>query len=292
MTFKDFIAAHWPIGEMAPRTAKEQLAFVTSVLVPRFGALPLDQIRYGIIERLQGDARALGLSNASVNGRLRILHKILMHAARHELIAHVPAFPKALREEQIEVDVTGAELEAYLAFFDDPRSDAGDAGMLTTKHLDELVREAKPLFLVAARTGISRGDLLGLRWPSVDLVAGVISARRFKTGQRYTVPLQADALAALTALRARGTDGLVFQTRKGLPFSTTTIARYHARAIARAGIAMRFHDLRHLAITKLASSGVNAFLVREMAGHANISTSQRYCHALSPDAIEQMRRAL
>jgi site-specific recombinase XerD len=36
---------------------------------------------------------------------------------------------------------------------------------------------------------------------------------------------------------------------------------------------MRFHDLRHSAATILLSTGVNAKVVQEILGHANISTT-------------------
>ena len=76
--------------------------------------------------------------------------------------------------------------------------------------------------------------------------------------------------------------------------SITTIKRYFSLAKRQAKILQRFrfHDLRHAFLTRLASKGLGAFLVQKAAGHANVRTSQRYVHDVTPEALEKMREAL
>ena len=44
------------------------------------------------------------------------------------------------------------------------------------------------------------------------------------------------------------------------------------------------HSTRHTALTDLGASGADAFTIREMAGHANVTTSQRYVHPV-PETV-------
>lgn len=48
------------------------------------------------------------------------------------------------------------------------------------------------------------------------------------------------------------------------------------RAAAKAGIEFRFHDIRHTYVTELIESGMDISVVRILAGHAHISTTQKY----------------
>ena len=53
----------------------------------------------------------------------------------------------------------------------------------------------------------------------------------------------------------------------------------------------RVHILRHTFCSHLAMRGVPARTIQELAGHANLSETERYMH-LSPAAIEDGIRAL
>lgn len=53
------------------------------------------------------------------------------------------------------------------------------------------------------------------------------------------------------------------------------------------GRPIRFHDLRHTATTLLIASGVDLKTVKEICGHADISTTMNYVHMVS-GAIEKV----
>jgi integrase len=174
----------------------------------------------------------------------------------------------------------------------------------------ERFREARPIFVVALETGLSKSDLLGLRWSDVDQVNGWIRVVRQKTGRMSKVKFSAELRAALLACHRKDvTAEFVFITEDDRPeerrgrkgeqhpawrqFPEVRLLRYFAIAKALAGITrrLRFHDLRHSFGSFHASAGTPLQVIRDMMGHADIKTTERYA---KPDeaAIEQAVREL
>ena len=51
-------------------------------------------------------------------------------------------------------------------------------------------------------------------------------------------------------------------------------------ALKKSGIPkLRFHDLRHTALSRLIEKGEDIETVRDLAGHASLKTTQRYLHS-------------
>jgi site-specific recombinase XerD len=64
----------------------------------------------------------------------------------------------------------------------------------------------------------------------------------------------------------------------------TLSKKFHAYALS-CGIKARLHDLRHSAATYMLKSGIDIRVVKEILGHAQISTTMIYTHVL--DEIKQ-----
>ena len=60
---------------------------------------------------------------------------------------------------------------------------------------------------------------------------------------------------------------------------------------ALAKIDLRWHDLRHEALSRLADDGVPVHELQMLAGHANITTTQRYMNARANSLAESMWQA-
>jgi integrase len=60
---------------------------------------------------------------------------------------------------------------------------------------------------------------------------------------------------------------------------------------ALAKINLHWHDLRHEALSRLADDGVPVHELQMLAGHANITTTQRYINARASALAESMRQA-
>jgi site-specific recombinase XerD len=75
---------------------------------------------------------------------------------------------------------------------------------------------------------------------------------------------------------------------------TPTRAGNRKRVSNRADLAkidLHWHDLRHEALSRLADDGVPIHELQLLAGHASITTTQRYMNARASSLAESMRQA-
>jgi len=142
-----------------------------------------------------------------------------------------------------------------------------------------------PLVLLALSTGARRGELLDLRWGSIDFERRTIRLDRTKNGDRRALPLTGPAyeeIRRFSRLRRIDTD-LVFPGQNGS--ASAGIRAAWDKAVERAEIEnFRFHDLRHTAASYLAMSGATPAEIAEVLGHRTLAMVQRYAH-LSADHV-------
>jgi integrase len=180
------------------------------------------------------------------------------------------------------------------------------------------------LFELALRTGLRKGELLGLRWEDLDLDGGTATIRRTlqrtRTGGLTNLPTKtisserriALPASCVTSLRAHrehqaqekekaGSDwqgsGHVFTRPDGHPIEPATLTRRFNALLRNAHLRpIRFHDLRHSTATLLLEQGVELVVIKELLGHAHIGvTATVYAHVrlrLQRDAIDLLGRAL
>jgi len=121
----------------------------------------------------------------------------------------------------------------------------------------------------------------------VDLGSGTITVKHSKSGRVRHVPLNKTAQEALSSIPGPRV-GHVFLYR-GLPIKDVKTA--FLKAVKRAGIPRcRFHDVRHTFATRLVLAGVDLATVKELMGHASISTTMRYAHPSPPHKREAVAR--
>ena len=158
--------------------------------------------------------------------------------------------------------------------------------------------------ILALNTTLRRGEVLGLRWRDVDVLARTVKVRRGTTkteaGARL-IPLNESAMGAVLELRqiaaqigGGAPDHFLFPwapghqlpdpARRALGFTSSW--RRLTRAAGLGGL--RFHDLRHHAITELAESQAPDSVIRSIAGHVRQEMLEHYSHV----RIEAKRQAL
>ena len=174
--------------------------------------------------------------------------------------------------------------------------------------LDAAPPVLRALMIVALDTGIRRGAMLALRLGDINWTRRLIGLRGPTTKNRRTryVPIGTDRLLAVLEWLRLGADGKhkpddapVFSNEVGEPLKSfrtawvTTVLRAHDirphwrkkgnyRDLTQdcldafQTINLHWHDLRHKYASRLVERGVPLAQVRDLLGHASISTTERY----------------
>jgi integrase len=157
------------------------------------------------------------------------------------------------------------------------------------------------LFELALRTGLRKGELLGLRWEDLDLDGGTAAIRRTlqrtTSGGLATLPTKtisserriALPASCVTSLRGHRElqageieqtgsawqgSGYVFTRPDGHPIEPATLNRHFKALLRDARLRpIRFHDLRHSTATLLLEQGVELVVIKELLGHAHIGVT-------------------
>ncbi len=159
------------------------------------------------------------------------------------------------------------------------------------------------LVLLAGSGGLRRGEIIALKWSDLDIPRRAIAVDRAmwrtheespKGGRGRPLPMTEELAAALTAHRHLRGERVLYSA-KGRVLSNRSIRNMLGQAQRRAGLEANggIHILRHTFCSHLAIAGVPARAIQELAGHADLKTTQRYMH-LAPsnrsDAIDALAR--
>ena len=284
----------------APKTYQGYERIIRQHLIPKLGNMKMDQLKPIHIQqyytnrltegRIDGSG---GLSNRSVLHHHRLLHKALEDAVKWQIIAINPA--KAVNS---------------------PKDQKKKVNVLTKEQVHALLQYVKshkyyaPIYL-AIKTGMRRGEILGIRWEDVDFEKYTISVNQqiqrlkkqgvvFKpttknNGSRRTIAISESVASVLKRqINIRKRDRLkfgilyhdhqlIFANEDGSPIDPDAISREFPRIIRRIEDfpKVRFHDLRHTHATLLLQQGEHPKIVSERLGHATISmTMDTYSHVM------------
>ena len=141
-----------------------------------------------------------------------------------------------------------------------------------------------PIVIVAIETGLRRGELMSLRWSSVDLGRRQlrVDSLNSKTLKSRIVPLSSRAIATLAELR-RNARGRI----SDLVFGNSDFKKAFIGACEEAKLSdLHFHDLRHTAITRWLEKGISPALAMKASGHSQMRTFLRYVNQSSDSVME------
>lgn len=134
-----------------------------------------------------------------------------------------------------------------------------------------------PLVELALETAMRRSELLRMKWDDLSLDDWTVELPDTKNGSSRIVPLTPKALAIIQSLH---------QSDKHIvPLTENAARQAWERLVARAGISnLRFHDLRHEAISRFFELGLSIAEVALISGHKDVRQLFRYTH-LRPEAV-------
>ena len=156
------------------------------------------------------------------------------------------------------------------------------------------------IVLLGGEAGLRCGEMMALEWTDIDLTKRQLCVQRSdwkghvttpKGGRLRYVPMTLRLAAALKAHRHLRCPRVLCQTG-GIPLTQKVVQDWARRSERRAGLMKQgVHILRHTFCSHLAMMGAPARAIQDLAGHADLGTTQRYMH-LSPTAIESAIRLL
>lgn len=129
----------------------------------------------------------------------------------------------------------------------------------------------------AIETGMRRSEILKLKWHDINLETGFASLYDTKNGEDRKVPLTKRCIEVLNQLPR--SHEYVF------PISATCLNQAWQRAVKKADIKdLRFHDLRHEAVSRFFEMGMSVPEVALISGHKDLAQLFRYTH-LNPENV-------
>jgi integrase len=258
------------VTSLKPSTRRGYNVLLDTVLLPRFGEAPLEQVTRKAVAELDAELVQSGLKPSTRRNIHVCLRSVLRTAADDGLLEQMPQLPRL------------------------PRIGATIVTVMTSSEVNRLIAAATPTarlaFRLAAYAGLRAGEVRGLRWPDVDLIQEIIVVRRSvcrgeeappKSGHHRVLPIATPLLPALVdAARQRTSPWApVSPTADGKAWAEFSLRSAFREAARRAGLSgWSFHSLRHYFVTSLFQCGAPAPVVQALAGHMMLSTTQRYAH--------------
>lgn len=192
-------------------------------------------------------------------------------------------------------------LENPLAKVRKPKAPQGRDRRLRCGELDRLLEAAtdsrndwlRPGILFAIETGMRRGEILNIRWRDTDLDASLLSIPETKTGFPRCIPLTETATEILAERRNKTakSDDLVFPvTGNAFRLAWERCKRRASRHDTEIA-SLRFHDLRHEAVSRFFEMGLSVPEVAAISGHRDPRMLFRYTHLKAEDIVLKLRRA-
>ncbi len=267
---------------LSPSTQDTYRRDLKRYILPRFGDYRIGRLPAGEIENWLNDEIAAGLAPSSVHRHYRTLRRVLQVAVEKEKLPSNPCDrvqpPRVPKREMVfltweqAVDLAEAVGERYRA-----------------------------LIYLAVDSGMRWSELVGLRRAKVDLHRRKVRVTeqliRLESGEWLrketktaagvrSITISPETAKILAAHIERyvepALDALVFSNSAGRPLMSSSFWQHHFQpALRAAGLACRFHDLRHTSVALAIAEGAHPKAIQARMGHSSINvTLDRYGHLL------------
>jgi len=276
-TFED-LACYWFVvhgtTHKSASSLKRDHGILRKYLFPVFASRFLDSIKnYEVQEWFSALKQRSSLSPKSCNDVLGLFKKILKDGVYWGFIERSPAeYIKKLKISEKEYTCWSVEdAQLYLGYWQ-------------SKNITPRIAW---IVYVALYTGMRRGELLSLKWESIDLNSDMLLVKssycrikkqvkqETKSKKIRYIPLSKALKKILEQLRKiTGASGFV------CPFIHPDLYnKEFKKSSQQAGLKLiRFHDLRHTFASNFLMGGGNIYDLQKILGHSTIQMTERYLH--------------
>lgn len=284
-------------GSKAPTTIRHYRSVLMSHVVPRIGTLRVADLTTRTVDALYAAMTQDSCTPATVKSVHTALMSMVRQAMRWGLVEKMPE-PTIPRVERPEREVpTPDQIRALVE----------QADNMTLPHVAVLIR-------IAAKTGVRRGELCGLRVSDLDWDAGTLTIRRqiqsrlgelpVKGYKPRTVALSAGLREEIQAYLAHEREtwqrepGPWLISRDGglTPLSHWSAGEEIHRVAQKCGIHVTAHSFRHFHSTYGVAAGVDPVTMAKRSGHSVDVAMRTYLHRVdeadvrAAEALESVLR--
>jgi integrase len=269
-----FVDGHARANRQKPSGIASKTAILRLYLIPAFGRRRLDAIKSEDVQRLKAQLEIK--SPKTVNNILAVLSILLKKAVEWDVIERMPCRIKLL------------PIEKSAAAFHD--FEEYERLVAVARAIDQ---RTYLIVLLGGEAGLRCGEMIALEWADIDLAKRQLCVRRSdwngqvgtpKGGRQRYVPLTRRLTAALAEYRHLRSKRVFCQDDR-TPFTRQIVQGRMKLAARRANVRRGVHILRHTFCSHLSMRGAPPKAIQELAGHADLTMTQRYMH-LSPAALD------
>jgi site-specific recombinase XerD len=274
LTFEAFaVNTYLPSIKARKKSVGTDVSLLKNHLLPAFGHQRMTDIKPLHVQSFVNALSAKGMAPASRN-RILMLLKFMFNSAIKWEVEGVVSNPCRGISDLLENN----KMERFL--------NSDEAQRLRSAIAESSNPMLGPIVQLLMLTGCRKGEALNAKKTDFDFDRGSWLVPNPKGGKARHIPMNERAVETVKAalLLAQSLNRNFEQTeyvfanpRTGLPFEQIYFSWNTARK--KAGLDdLRMHDLRHSFASAMVNSGMTLYDVKEILGHANIKTTQRYAH--------------
>jgi integrase len=252
------------------RSADREASLLNAFLRHSLASVALSDVTTGMVSSYCSE-RLNSVKPATVNRELDVL--------RHAFGVACKNWDIPLRQ-----NVFAAVTRPKIAPPRERRLQAGERERLKQACLECRNRFIPFLVELALETAMRRGELLAARWMDACFERRTLHIPVTKNGHSRTVPLSAAALVLLRELWSSSSSA-----ERILPITENMAKMAWKRLVKRARLVdLRFHDLRHEAISSFFERGLSVPEVALISGHRDPRMLFRYTHPRAEDIAAKL----
>lgn len=263
------------------RTLQRSALFIYKALKERFGKIGIERLSKSHLDTFIEERKKQGVQGQTIAGDLSLLSSVLRYCYD---VKHLDIDPdmadKArkslksshklrIKSREVECVPTQSEIDAIIGVFAKKKRQVID--------IPQLIRFA--LYTSMRQAEICRIRIEDLDWENKTVIIRDRKHPDEKIGNDETVPLLPSAWGIVESVLNERKRGPIF------PYNPKSVSVAFSRARTESEVTrpVRFHDLRHKAITDFFAIGLNVPQVALMSGHRDWQTLKRYTHVKATD---------
>ena len=263
------------------RTLQRSALFIYRALRDRFGKIGIEKLSKSHLDAFIESRKIEGVQGQTIAGDLSLLSSVLRYCYNTKHLDVDPDLADKARKSlktshklriksrEVECVPTQSEIDSIIAVFALKKRQVID--------MPQVIRFG--LYTSMRQSEICRIRIEDLNYDNKTVIIRDRKHPDEKMGNDETVPLLPSAWEIVEKFVGGRTSGFVF------PYNPKSVCTAFTRARTEAGVSrpVRFHDLRHKAITDFFGIGLNVPQVALMSGHRDWQTLKRYTHVKAAD---------